>query len=507
MTSNPSQPTTPRAPCPSFGREPLSRRDVLKAGVSLVAGLAAPRALGAASRPKTVVVVGGGIGGLSCAYELMLRGHDVTVLEASGRTGGHVKTLRDPLPDGLYADLGAEQFTRPGYEECWRYIEAFGLTPMRWRREENVYRRDKNTWIPEKEYFSRARLKARGFNPQELDYVDTHGWHNLAFLYLDPYVAKIKDEYQPLGVGMDELDRVPAGDFLAQVGASDAAARSCFRVGGRRSSPDKPPASTDVSALFHIWGAAIFRLRGLPYGPTELYHLKGGNERLTDALAAKLGDRIRRNCRVQSIRQGDSSVHVRCEDGGRKEELVAGYAVLAVSPMLLPTIEFSPPLSAAKRFALGNTNMGLYSRVLLQTATPFWRGDIPSINLITGDRHMPSVSETAEDVPGPRRVLFGVGMAAQTPDATVEAFRNFYPGNARDTIERCLVYQWWKEEPTCYGCERRPFPLGQLAAVWPHVIAPAGRIHFVGAAFDNLWRGMDAATRSAVRAARAIDAA
>ena len=46
----------------------------------------------------------------------MRRGHEVVVLEAAERTGGHVFTFRDPLDDGLYADAGAEHFTQPGYE-------------------------------------------------------------------------------------------------------------------------------------------------------------------------------------------------------------------------------------------------------------------------------------------------------------------------------------------------------------------------------------------------------
>jgi len=57
-----------------------------------------------------VLVLGAGISGLSCAYELMRRGHNVTVLEGSGRAGGHVRTSDDPFADGLYADFGAEQF-------------------------------------------------------------------------------------------------------------------------------------------------------------------------------------------------------------------------------------------------------------------------------------------------------------------------------------------------------------------------------------------------------------
>jgi uncharacterized protein with NAD-binding domain and iron-sulfur cluster len=49
-----------------------------------------------------VIVVGAGLAGLAAAYELTLRGHDVTVLEAQSRPGGRVHTLREPFADGLY---------------------------------------------------------------------------------------------------------------------------------------------------------------------------------------------------------------------------------------------------------------------------------------------------------------------------------------------------------------------------------------------------------------------
>ena len=80
-----------------------------------------------AANPKKVIVAGGGIGGLCCGYELMKSGHDVTVLEASGRPGGHVRTIRDEYADGLYVDAGAEHFTKPGYELYWGYVKEFDL--------------------------------------------------------------------------------------------------------------------------------------------------------------------------------------------------------------------------------------------------------------------------------------------------------------------------------------------------------------------------------------------
>src|SRR5579885_2004445 len=117
---------------------PVSRRDLLKAaGGALAAGPAA------FARPQSrtsqrVLVAGAGISGLSCGYELMQRGHDVTVLEALGRPGGHVLTVRDNLADGLYADAGAEHFYRSAYQELYKYIEEFALPVIPYPSQHNI---------------------------------------------------------------------------------------------------------------------------------------------------------------------------------------------------------------------------------------------------------------------------------------------------------------------------------------------------------------------------------
>jgi monoamine oxidase len=481
-----------------------TRRSILKQA-GLAAAAVAASSLGAAAEPKTpkrVIIVGGGIGGLSCAYELMERGHDVTLLEASRRTGGHVKTIRDPLPDGLYADVGAEHFTNPGYDEYRRYVEKFDLPVLPWARRQNMYRKMDGQWFTEEQLADRAVLAGLGFNAREIEYMRGHGFRELPMLYLAPYVAKFRDEYQPFGIGLDEFDHMLLGDVLADAGMSEAGARL---TGAARSKPGEKPSG--ASALFQIWQAAIPKMRGLPVFKREVFHLKGGNQLLPDTFAAKLGERVQRNSEVTAISHGDTSVTAHFKQQGAERTLAGDHLVLCCSPLVIQRITVTPAWPVEKVFALQNTPMGMQSRVLLVTRDAFWKDDVPSINLESGDGKMSLVYETAADVPGPRRVLMGSGQSVQTPEETIAAFRKFYPGKNRDTIEQCIVHQWWKEEPLAVGCERHAFPFGLLAKIWPRLLEPVGRIHFAGAAFDNLPWGQDAATRSANRVARQIHAA
>ena len=500
--------TLPGLPSPRA----FTRRDALKlAGATLAAGALAPQRLAAATeapsrRSKKIIVAGAGIGGLCCAYELMQRGHEVILLEASRRTGGHVKTIRAPLPDGLYADVGAEQITRPGYAHFWKYIEKFGLTALPWDRRRNMYRRINGQWYTEEQLVDPTVLARFGFNRTEIDHVVRHGWTELRSLYLAPYAARITEEGNPFGVGLDHLDRVLVGDLLEQDGASEAARRFSGSGATRRAAVN-PPAPTDVSALSRIWHAAILKTRGIPAFPRDVFHLEGGNQVITDAFAAKLGDRIHRHCPVTAIEYGELGVKVRFNRSDQPQELRADHLVLAVSPLALAGLTMTPPWPAAKAHAIANTTMDFYSRVLLQTRGAFWKGDtVPSINLESGDPRMTSTWETAQEVPGERRLLMGYGKSVQAPEETTTAFHEFYPGRNRPVIEQSIVHQWWKEEPTCVGCERRPFPFGELARMWPELIRPVGRVHFVGAAYDHLGWGMDAATTSGHRVAQQIDA-
>ena len=142
-----------------------TRRDILKLGALAAA---APLAGLSAGPSRRVIVAGGGIGGLCCGYELMRRGHDVVVLEASERTGGHVFTYRNGLADGLYVDAGAEQFTNPGYERYRDYVREFDLPFLYYPRREHIVRWIDGRIYTEEMLHDRQVLQGLGFNAREI---------------------------------------------------------------------------------------------------------------------------------------------------------------------------------------------------------------------------------------------------------------------------------------------------------------------------------------------------
>ncbi len=463
----------------------LSRRNLIKGAVLALDPLM-PWPLQAAVSAKRVIIAGAGLAGLTCAWELSRRGHEVVVLEAADRAGGHVRTIRQGFPDGLYADCGAEHFTKPGYDLCYRYADEFGLTMLPYpHRDNRLFVMDgRMVGAQERE---RLRAEKARYNQRERAFLEKHPGSSLASLYLDRYGEKITDEYQPFGIGLDALDHLSLNELLKTDGASDSAIEEI---------------GSESSALHLIWKRRIVQMRGIPEEPTVFFRLKGGNQGLPDAFERRLGARIQKNSPVTAIRRGEHGVSVIVKHHGQLEKIDGEFLVCCMNAVMLRRIPVTPPWPAVKRFAISNVPYTVETRPIFQSRTKFWKSDGFTGNMEFNSPLLGPLWPTADEVATSHGILIGTAQGGVTAALALSVFQRYYPGRSAD-IEKVLAVDW-SRDPWAMTCEARDYPPGQLHRFWPTLVEPVGRVFFAGAYCDNQSWGMEAATRSAVRAARAI---
>ena len=79
---------------------------------------------------KTIGIIGGGIAGMTAAYELRKLGCNITIFDAlTDRIGGRVYTYYFDQAKKLYAELGAVRIP-VGHQTTWYYINNFGLNTV-----------------------------------------------------------------------------------------------------------------------------------------------------------------------------------------------------------------------------------------------------------------------------------------------------------------------------------------------------------------------------------------
>ncbi len=482
----------------------LKRRDFIKSSVLAGIGttLSPDFEFAEATKPakKKIIVAGAGITGLCCGYELMKSGHDVTILEAAGRHGGHVFTGRDGLSDGMYADFGADHITKPGYERFFEYTKKFNLPVLPYPHAEgsdaapgrNAMKMINGKFYTDQQLSDPAILKEFGFNDKETKFLQSRPWYGLGHMYLKPYLGKTKDPDQPFGNGMDELDKIPLSDIFKKEGASETALRF---LGGK-----------NESALFQIWRYDVMAIRGIPLSHGDTFRLKGGNQELPNAFARQLGDRVKLAHAIVAIERSESSVKVKYKAFGYDEEkeLSADYLVNCIPLPVFKKIPVSPALSAEKQYVVDNLSYSSHPFYVFEASSRFWLDDgFKSINMEFEHPDISSIWEEMSDPDSSRIILKAYAPGGVSAQRGLAAFREVYPGK-RDTIVQALTVDWTKDKlaPTC---EMESYPIGEMHKFWPQILKPDGRIYFAGTYADNLSRGMESCIRSAQRVAKEIN--
>ena len=391
----------------------------------------------------SVIVAGAGLAGLAAARDLEARGAAVTVVEARGRVGGRVWTLRDQFASRQHAEAGAD-LIEGEQSHVLELAKALGLELSR------ILRDGFGFYGPDGRGQRRVHT---GMGP-----IAGIG-RQLAPLVKD---FKVAEERWDSAVG-SRLGRRSVMDWLDDI---HAPALTKERLRAFRGFFLADPEDLSLLPLVEQFADSG------PPGATSFYRIKGGNDRLATVLVKRLRGALLLGTVVRRIVQHDDRVTVTIEALGKPHtEITAEYLVCALPASTARGVIFEPSLPEPQQDAIANLRYGCATRLLLQFDRRFWRR-----------RGRPSAYGTSLET--------GAVWDGNEQQKGPEAILSFLAGgNASRALQELVHAEGERGVVNRVGWLGRPATLlASQMIVWDHDPWARGGYAYFDPSFDPLWR-------------------
>lgn len=420
-------------------------------------------------------MVGAGIAGLTAAWRLKQAGVAVRVLEAQGRIGGRMFSLRDHFPDGQVAELGGELIDT-GHASIRGLAAELGLELNDLHAREEM--------DDELFHFGGRRITER-------EVVDAYR----------PVAARIEADLASLA----SLDADPLVGYRNPNGAQALDRRSLAEWLETTDMEDWFRALLDV-AFTTEYGLEADRQSALNlhllidpepdpfliFGDSdERFHVAGGNDRIPHALADRLEAEIQTHTVLEAVRErADGSFAVSVRRDASSRELVAPHLVLAIPFTLLRDVELDVELPPAKRRAIDGLAYGTNAKLMMGFGERVWRERHGSNGSVLTDLPFQVMWETSREQTGTAGILtnftggnhgagLGEGTPAERARGAVAALDAVFPGVEAAHDPALAVrfhwptHAWTRGSYACYG----PGDWTTIAGAEGERV---GRLHFAG---------------------------
>ncbi|MBC8346428.1 MAG: FAD-dependent oxidoreductase [Candidatus Marinimicrobia bacterium] len=502
----------------------ITRRSFLKkAGAITSATALSPFAISTLfsgpSDDKRIIVIGAGLAGLSCAYELKKSGYNVIVLEARKRPGGRVRTYREPFADHLYAEMGAEYVNS---EDIYarEYAKVFGLKILNAKLYDGIYVRGKKynmeTFQSQNQRLPYDGVEGGQLFGQEEPYIQSwiekvDDWvvdNDVSCFSCHEYggqpVIENPIDWSHLPEDILALDKLSIKDLLINEGAPKDII-DLYTYTNATESTGRPET---LSALRLVMG---HYMAGGFSEDTDEGRILGGNDQLPKSFAKAISSNIKYNRSVTKIEHGESGVEVFFNEKGKQTSLKGIRTVIAMPLTILRRTKITPHFSENKMHVIRNQSYGHVMKIAMQFKKRIWDEKGSMGQRIFTDTPLRRVYHFSTDQPGPRGILlsFTSGADAEKLGKMSEEKRLTV---ARDTSEKLWpnTPQYWESGISKYWNED-PWVRGSYSFVGPGqhdflniIRRPEGQVHFAGEHTTHNRASMNGAIESGVRASDEI---
>ena len=440
-----------------------------------------------------VIVLGGGVAGLSAAWELAQKGYSVVVLEAQQRVGGRVQSKSDGFEGGQYIEVGAARIPDV-HEHTLEYVEKLGLELHEIESGDPLY------------YLKGNRFMHTEGMAWPLDLTEEEQAEGLGMW--GSYIAGAFEDFGnprdgtfPKADAFTTWDPVPYTDFVRARGASEDWILLYTADNG-----------SEISKIGTLaWMAAEVADQNWD----KTYKVKGGNDQIPKGIAAELGDAVWLGSVVKKIATADDRVTITVEVAGVSQELTASRCICALPFTILRDIEITPALAEDKTRCINELFMMGSSRGFFQTKTRFWKDEgIGGLKIAKTDTAAERLWDLSIGQDGENGMFMvytqhenAIALAAvpegDRQEHLLGLVEDFFP-QIRDELVH-FDQKIWADDPYVKGAWADILPdQGWMFTV---VGRAEGRIHFCGE-HTSIWAGwMQGAIESAKRAVAEVVAA
>jgi len=240
--------------------------------------------------------------------------------------------------------------------------------------------------------------------------------------------------------------------------------------------------------------------------PARWSKIKGGNDLLPKAFAAKLADKIRYESPVVKIDQDQNSVRVTFMNKGKQETISGDRLLCAVPFSLLRNIELPAAFPEKKRKAISEVEYAPVSRVYLQAKKRSW--EEKGLSGFAFTKEAVEVWQPTWNQPGPRGILMTYARPGEAEkiaalkqeeriSSTLTQLDQWFTG-LRGNFEKGTTKVWMEDE-----WSRGAWAFAGVANLLLFA-TPEGRIHFAGEHLSFSFSWMQGALESAARATKMI---